>query len=315
MKIGVVLSSGGGRGVYAHTGFLFALEKLGIEVAAVTGCSAGALAGGVFASGTDLRDWSKAIAEVKSQQFWTPDSWAKFFWEMVVNKGKGYTGLSDNKSAINFIGSNLSVQTFEECPIPFYSLAANLTQGSKTLFSSGDLAPRIMASAAMPALYRPVEVDGDLFCDGATIELSSTEAICCRHNLDALIVHHTATNREGPEGLDTALNNAWTLAEILNLLLYRNRPWYLGNQPIDYHHCRCGCGVPVIVVEPTLPELEWPLSKGGVDVQQAAEEQAEKLLAPYIDLLRNDPEKLSALAIKYQSQEENALKGHHVEKK
>lgn len=52
MKVGVVLSSGGGREVFAHTGFLLALEQLGVEISAIAGCSAGALVGGVYASGT-----------------------------------------------------------------------------------------------------------------------------------------------------------------------------------------------------------------------------------------------------------------------
>ena len=56
-RVGVVLSSGGVRGVYAHTGFLLALEQLGIPIAAAAGCSAGAVVGGVAASGTDLRAW------------------------------------------------------------------------------------------------------------------------------------------------------------------------------------------------------------------------------------------------------------------
>jgi hypothetical protein len=268
------------------------LEKLGVEVCAITGCSAGALVGGVYASGADLEQWAYNIANVKTRDYWTPDSWFKFFWEMLVHKGRGYTGLSSNEAAIEFMRCNLKAQTFENCPIPFYSLAANLTQGTKTLFSSGDLAPRIMASAAMPALYRPVEIDGDLFCDGATIELSSTEAICCKHDLDALIVHHTAANREGPCGLQRVLHQPWTLAEILNLLLYRNRPWYLSNQPLAYHHCRCGCDAPVIVIEPKLPDLTWPLHKGGVEVQIAAQQQAEELLAPCIETLLTEPKKL-----------------------
>lgn len=295
VKVGVVLSSGGGRGVFAHTGFMLALEQMGIEVAAITGCSAGALVGGVYASGRDLQQWTESIARVHSRQYWTPDSWSRFFWQMIVHKGRGYTGLSDNKTAINFIRNNLVAQTFETCRIPFYSLATNLTQGSKTLFSTGDLAPCMMASAAMPVLYRPVEVGGEFFCDGATIELSSTEAICCRHHLDALIVHHTAANREGPEGLQNAMQQTWTLAEILNLLLYRKRPWYLSNQPIAFHHCRCGCGVPVVVVEPNLPALTWPLSEGGVEVQMSAKQQAEMLLGPHIETLRIDPKNLGIL--------------------
>ena len=282
----MILSSGGGRGVFAHTGFLLALERLGVEVAAIAGCSAGALVGGIYASGTDLQQWAARIAGVRTHEYWTPDSWLRFTWQMVVRKGRGYTGFSDNRTAIEFISNNLAVQRFDECPIPFYSLATNLTQGSKTLFSSGDLAPRIMASAAMPVLYRPVEIDGELYSDGAIIELASTEAICCKYSLDALIVHHVALHREGPEGLTHALRQPWSLVEILYLLLYRKRPWYLSEQLITLHHCRCGCSAPVIVLEPCLSELAWPFSRGGAKVQTEAQQQAETLLRPYITALK-----------------------------
>ena len=159
-RIGVVLSSGGGRGVFAHTGFLLALEKLGIALDAIAGCSAGALVGGMAASGTDLHRWSQVIANIKTKEYWTPDPWPRFLWRLAVNKGRGYTGLSDTAAAVEFCRRNLAVQRFEECRIPFYILAMNLGSGAKTLFSVGDLAPRVMASAAMPMLYRPVEIDG-----------------------------------------------------------------------------------------------------------------------------------------------------------
>ena len=291
----MVLSSGGGRGVFAHTGFLQALENLDIEVAAIAGCSAGALVGGVYASGTDLQTWEKSLAEIDSREYWTPDSWLKFFWKMIVYKGRGYTGLSDTKAAIEFIRNNLTTKTFEQCRLPFYCFASNLTQGTKALFSEGELAPRIMASAAMPVLYRPVQLDGELFCDGATIELSSTEAICCRYQLDALIVHHASVCREGSGGINHALQSRWTIAEIIHLLLYRKRPWYLSNQALSFHHCRCGCEAPVIVVEPDLPEISWPLSKGGPEVQVEAQRQAEKLLQPYVAALKNDTQQLHQL--------------------
>jgi len=72
IRIGVVLSSGGGRGVYAHTGFLSALEELGIEITVISGCSAGALVGGVYASGTSLDQWSESIANVKNSRVLDP---------------------------------------------------------------------------------------------------------------------------------------------------------------------------------------------------------------------------------------------------
>jgi len=297
VKIGVVLSSGGGRGVYAHTGFLLALEALGIEVAAVAGCSAGALVGGVYASGTDLHQWQEAIANVRTREYWTADSWTRFFWNMIVRKGRGYSGISDACAAIEFVQRNLTAKRFEQCKIPFYSLAMNLTRGTKTLFSEGELAPRIMASAAMPVLYRPVEIDGDLYCDGAMIEISPTEAICCKHGLDALIVHHTAVHREREEGLAAALKQPWSLIGILYLLLYRQRPWYLSDQTLTFHRCPGGCGAPIIVVEPDLPELIWPLSTGGPEIQAAAMAQTLAQLQPFVTTLKSDPQQLSSLQL------------------
>lgn len=279
-RVGVVLSSGGGRGVYAHTGFLLALEKLGIDVSAVSGCSAGALVGGVAASGTPLAEWAAAIAQVRAAEYWTPDGWLRLAWQLAVHKGRGYTGLSDTAAAVDFVRRHLTAQTFEECRVPFYALAMNLSTGAKTCFSSGALAPRIMASAAMPVLYRPVAIDGELFADGATIELAPSESLCCTHALDVLILHHASANREGRAGLERAVNGPWSMVEILYLLLYRRRPWYLSREPLGVHRCPAGCGATIIVLEPSLPELHWPLSKGGPEVQAAAMAQAERVLGP-----------------------------------
>lgn len=287
-----MLSSGGGRGVYAHTGFLLALQKLGIEVSAVAGCSAGALVGGIAASGADLQLWSEVIARVHTREYWKPDSWLQFIWRLVVNKGRGYTGLSDTEAAIEFCRRNLAVQTFAECRVPFYSLALDLGRGTKMLFSEGELAPRMMASAAMPLLYRPVEIEGRLYTDGAVIELAPTEAICCKHGLDALIIHHNAVHREGGEGLARAMKQPWSLIEILYLLLYRHRPWYLSDQPLTFHRCPHGCGAPIIALECDLPELNWPLNIGGPKVQAAAMSQVLARLQPYVEMLIKDPRRL-----------------------
>lgn len=195
-RIGYVLSSGGSRGVYAHTGFLQALEQLGIPIAAGAGCSAGAVAGGVVASGTALSDWSATLVSVGRKEFWTPDSLLRFFWQMTVHRGRGYTGLSSPDAAIDFCRRNLTVSTFEECRYPFYTVAVDLGCGSKAIFSQGELAPRMMASAAMPLLYRPVKIEGNLYCDGALIELAPMDAICCKHGLDAVIIHHASQRRQ-----------------------------------------------------------------------------------------------------------------------
>lgn len=270
LRIGVVLSSGGARGVYAHTGFMQAIEQLNIKVSAIAGCSAGALVGGLYASGANLQQWSNTITNIHSRDYWTPDSWLKFFWKMVVKKGRGYTGISSTDTAIEFIRRQLKTQTFEDCKIPFHSLAMNITRGTKTLFGKGELAPRIMASAAIPILYRPVEIEGEWFSDGAAIELAPTDAVCCKHDLDVLIVHHVAAHHAGENSLDFVLTQPWSLLNILYRQLYHERPWYLSNQPVSETLCQCDCGARIIVLQPNLAELTWPFGNKGVALQKAA---------------------------------------------
>jgi predicted acylesterase/phospholipase RssA len=289
----VVLSSGGGRGVFAHTGFLSALKESGIEIAAIAGCSAGALVGGIYASGTDLKRWTETLANVRTREYWSPDSWPLFLWNMTVRKGRGYTGLSDTRAAVEFIRRNLTVDRFEDSNIPFYCLALNLSQGTKTLFSEGELATRIMASAAMPLLYSPVGIDGQWYSDGALIELAPTEALCCKHNLSAVIIHHTSVHRSGSDGLSRALIQPWSMIEILYLILYRQRPWFLSDRALSFTHCPGGCGARVIVIEPDLPELVWPLHVGGMEILNMAKVQTLNLLQSHLDLLKTDQRQLS----------------------
>ena len=121
-----------------------ALEWLGIPITAAAGCSAGAVVGGIAASGANLHVWSETLSRVDRKRFWTPDSLAYFLWQVVVRKGRGYTGLSGTEEAMNFCRSQLAVQTFEECRYPFHILALSLGRGSKVMFSEGELAPRMM---------------------------------------------------------------------------------------------------------------------------------------------------------------------------
>ncbi|NIA02603.1 MAG: hypothetical protein GWO88_00075 [Planctomycetia bacterium] len=288
-RIGIVLSSGGIRGVYAHTGFMQAINNLGIRVDASAGCSAGALVGGFMASGTPLESWTETLASIDSSSFWTPDSTSRFIWEMAAHKGRGYTGLSDTQAALQFTRENLTVDTFNECNYPYHVLALNLGNGKKEVFSKGELAPRMTASAAMPVLYKPVKIDGQYYCDGALIDFAPTDAICCQHNLDVVIVHHVAQTYGAQSNIGDALYESWALLEIINRLIFREQPWYLSDAPLALYRCPCGCGAIVIVIAPELPNMSWPVTEGGLAVQQEAREQVEKLLEPYMNKLMDNP--------------------------
>jgi predicted acylesterase/phospholipase RssA len=266
-----------------------AIQGLGIRIDASTGCSAGALVGGFMASGTALESWTETLSGINSRTFWTPDSVLRFFWEMVAHKGRGYTGLSDTQAALQFARDNLAAGTFEECVYPFHVLAVNLGTGKKVVFSEGELAPRMTASAAMPILYDPVKIEGQYYCDGALIDFAPTDAICCRHKLDVVIVHHVSQHFGIHSNIDTALQDSWAMLEIINRLVFREKPWYLSGEPLSLHRCPCGCGAVVIVIVPELPYMRWPDTTGGETAQQSAREQTEKLLKPYISRIMHHP--------------------------
>jgi len=296
LRIGVALSSGGIRGVYAHTGFMQALQEMGVHIEALTGCSAGAIVGGVVASGTSLGQWTKSLGRLNQKNFWNPYSLLKFLWSNIFHKGRGYMGLSSTESALRFTQKNLSVKTFEQCVIPFYSLAINLDSGEKKIFSSGDLAPRIVASAAVPVLYEPVVIDNHYYCDGALIEFAPTDAICCKHELDIVIVHHVSQHNTESGDVEKIKQKPWPLLEIVNRLLFRQRPWYLDKRPLDIRNCPCECGAIIMAFEPILPELQWPDVSDGNKTLNSAREQTLQYLSPYKKIMQaNSKEMLHSL--------------------
>jgi len=57
-------------------------------------------------------------------------------------------------------------RTFEETVVPFGAVAVDLREGCEVIIGSGDLAKGVAASAAIPGIFPPVELNGRLLCDG-----------------------------------------------------------------------------------------------------------------------------------------------------
>ena len=64
-SIGIVLSGGGARGA-AHIGVLKALDEIGVNISAISGVSAGAVIGALYAAGIAPE---KILEELKEQSF------------------------------------------------------------------------------------------------------------------------------------------------------------------------------------------------------------------------------------------------------
>ena len=77
MRIGLCLSGGGARGIY-HIGALQFIKEAGIELAIISGCSAGALVGVLFSGGVSPETLINLSIKTK---------WFNFLRPALPNKG------------------------------------------------------------------------------------------------------------------------------------------------------------------------------------------------------------------------------------
>jgi NTE family protein len=153
--ISLVLGSGGARG-YAHIGAIEELCAQGFDIRSVSGCSMGALIGGIYAAGKleAYRDWAKAL-----QRF---DVLRLLDWTF-----RG--GLIKGDRIINKLRDLIGDVNIEDLPISFTAVAVDLMAQREVWFSRGSLFDAVRASIAIPALLRPHHYQGRTLVDGALL--------------------------------------------------------------------------------------------------------------------------------------------------
>ncbi|MCJ7716809.1 MAG: patatin-like phospholipase family protein [Anaerolineales bacterium] len=134
-----------------------ALNEAGIYPEVISGVSAGAIVGALYADGHT----PDRIFEIFSEE----KSFFKYVKFIVPRKGMFKTaGLKENLS------KNLNAKTFEELKLPLFVAATDISRGEIVYFNSGEIVDRVLASAAIPVLFEPVEIDGNLFVDGGVLD-------------------------------------------------------------------------------------------------------------------------------------------------
>ena len=153
-KIGLVLSGGGARGV-AHAGVIRFMEELGLSAQCVSGVSAGSLVGALYAAGQP----AEAILEFFKR--------ARLFrWQNLTRQKLGVVNL---ESFVPLIREYLPEDDFAALQRELFIVATNLQQPGGEIFSQGPVIRRVLASAAVPLVFAPVEMDGNLYADGGIV--------------------------------------------------------------------------------------------------------------------------------------------------
>jgi NTE family protein len=151
---GLALSGGAARGI-VHIGVLQAFKEEGFRPGCVAGTSMGAIVGGLYAAGMEPEKMLELIS-------------GKSFLRMFSLK-PSFSSFLDMNYLKKLLKKHLP-ETFEELDLPFFTAASNLNTQSVRYFQSGLLHKAILASATIPILFEPVDIDGEKYVDGGAID-------------------------------------------------------------------------------------------------------------------------------------------------
>jgi NTE family protein len=187
--------SAGFFGFFAHTGVLLGLEQAGLRARRVVGVSAGAIAGGLWASGIPAGDLAAALTELRREDFWDP-SWRD--WTDDADPGTRL-GLLRGRKLDGLLGELLAsagIERIEDCPVTFAPVTHDLLARRTVVHREGPLRATIRASAALPCMFGPVRVAGRLHADGGISNRSGLRAL---EGDERALYHHLP--RSGGSGL------------------------------------------------------------------------------------------------------------------
>ncbi len=166
MTTAVVLSGGANLGA-VHVGMLRALIEASVRPDMIVGTSVGAINGYYMASRWD----ASGIAGLDS--VWSDMSRSTIFPTRLVGGLLGFIGKRDHLVPPD--GLRRLVERYgdfgrlEESPIPLHVVATDLLTGLDRRFSTGPAVDAVMASAAIPAVFPPVLINGVPYIDGGVV--------------------------------------------------------------------------------------------------------------------------------------------------
>jgi len=165
--VGFVLSGGGNLGAL-QIGMMRALLEHDIRPDLIVGCSVGAINGAGLAEDPTLagalrleRLWRALDGKELMPAGWLPNTVA------IARRGEA---IHENHGLRRHLEQSLSARTFEELAVPFQCVATDLVGVREVWFRSGPLIEPILASAALPAVYPAVEIDGVRYLDGGIVD-------------------------------------------------------------------------------------------------------------------------------------------------
>ena len=174
-----VLAGGGSLGA-VQVGMLKALTRKGIVPDLLVGASVGAINAAVFAG----LPTSEGVAGL--ERVWLGLHSSDVFPFSPLNSLLAILGKRDHHVSPArlqaLIESALPYKRIEDAKIPFHVVATDVLEGTEVCLSRGPLAPALLASAAIPAVFPTVSIESHHLIDGG---VANNTPISCAVKLGA----------------------------------------------------------------------------------------------------------------------------------
>lgn len=209
---------------YAHCGFIAALEEAQLFPSRISGSSAGALIGGLWASGLSALELKELLFSLKRKDFWDP---------------KLGLGLLKGERFSNMLSSSLPVSEIEACKIPLAISTFDPISRNTKVLEGGDLNRALRASCAVPLLFSPVWISKRPLLDGG---IKDRHGLLGMPEQERLLYHHIVSkslwrNAKSP-ALQIPKRSDMTTVAIEDLP--RINPFRLHRGPDAYHYALDG---------------------------------------------------------------------------
>jgi NTE family protein len=162
MNIGLVLSGGGMRGA-AHIGVIKALEEAEVFPTHISGTSAGAIVGGLYAYGYN---WEEILKFYEGIQILD-----------ITKFALGKPGFIDAEKFYSEFSTYFKKDDFNALKKSLAITATNVLNGKLKIFKKGELIKPILASAAFPGVFTPVQIKNTYYIDGGALNNFPVETL------------------------------------------------------------------------------------------------------------------------------------------
>ena len=232
-----------------QAGMLRALYERGIEPDLILGSSVGAINGAFIASRPPTVETADALADV-----WRGVSRSDIFPLNLVTGFVGFIGhrsdLVSDRGLRRLLDEHVEFDRLEQAPVPLHVITTDLFSGTERRLTEGPAVEAVLASAAIPGVFAPVEWGGTELVDGG---VSNNAPISHAIELGAERIYVLPTGnacalQEAPEGAIGMMLHAMSLLvmrrmvmEVASLgeraeLIVMPPPCPQTVQPIDFDH-------------------------------------------------------------------------------